>query len=145
MATCIGALLVTIQEAGHGATIYPTNVKRLAACGHVMCRFPDRNRVPARWSAAILMTSNKATMYERDVSNAMERRDRLLRFSFRFVDNPDPRKKEQKKADLSLDEKFTTHEYGAQFLMMGLENLQRLQEARNYETKRKLYEVPHSV
>jgi phage/plasmid-associated DNA primase len=84
-------------------------------------------------------------MYERDVSNTMGRRARLLHFPFSFVDNPDPKKKEQKQADLSLNEKFTTNEYGAQFLMMGLENLQRLQKPRNYDTKRKLYEVPQSV
>jgi len=80
MATCMGALLVTMQEAGAGVTIDPANLKRMVADDHVMSRFLCKNPISARWLAAILMASNKVAMHERHTTNAMGRRARLLRF-----------------------------------------------------------------
>ena len=145
VATCMGALLVTMHEAGPGETINVVTLKKLAAGDPVMCRFLKRNPVSARWSAALLMATNKIPQYERDTQNGMSRRANVLELPYSFVTEPDLRKKEQKPKNISLDDDFKKSEYGAQFLMMGLENLQRLEVVRNYDRKVKPYLPPNSV
>ncbi len=58
------------------------------------------------------------------------------------MDHPDPEKEEEKQNYLCLHSKFKTSKYGAQFLMVGvLENLKRLEEAREHDLKLKLDEA----
>jgi hypothetical protein len=71
------------------------------------------------------------------------RRARMLRLPYQFVDNT--REVWEKQADHSLDGNFKKDVYGAQFLMMGLENLKLLEAARNFDTRIPLYKVPEYV
>ena len=134
-----------MQEAGPGETINVATLKKLAAGDLVMCRLLRRNPVSARWSATLMMATNKVPQYERDTQNGVSRRANVLELPYSFVTEPDPRKKEQKKENLGLDDDFKKSKYGARFLMMGLENLQRLEVARNYNCLVRLYEPPQSV
>jgi len=60
MATCLGALFITMQEPGPCEVINPGIVKELASGDTIMCRYLSMNPISARWSAAMLMSSNKA-------------------------------------------------------------------------------------
>ncbi len=82
VATCTGALLITMQESGPDATIKPGDV--------VMCRFLIKKHVSARLSAAILMLSNKENKYERDTPNGIARPTNLLRLPYILWLNPIP-------------------------------------------------------